>query len=499
MNPLLFRRQFILSPKPHSRLKAWQHAKAGPYTLLVHPDCPLTCATHENRTALLVGYALDPRKPKATDADLAMRMARSETVEGISICLYGLSGRFLVFLIERDTMRIFPDACGLRSLFWTLHDGQFYAATQPTLLGKKVTLTPSVAYDQYFKSQYIKNKPEHYHPAGVSLFEGVHQLVPNHYLEVATGRKQRDRVRHTRFYPSRPLTRLSLDEGVDAFTELLSGSLDAASRRSRLAVALSAGLDSRLILAAAGPFVSAFTFINRDPAEMKHDLDIPAALAERFGFAHHVIDARKPMDQRFRAFYNANTDIPHSEHWGRRARAMHDLFANGQMAVKGDGGEIMRRYHYRYSRHPRITSHHYFLNLLKQWKGIPFIAHALRDWFNGVRPSAERTGHQLLDLYYWEHGMGGWMARNQLEWDISQEVFTPFNNRELLEIALGVDELHRRLPDNTFFIRAIEKLWPDLLLEPIYPQKTQSRRIRKGIKKLLMKIGILRSKKPRES
>lgn len=494
MNPLLFRRQFLLTPKPHSRLTAWQYARAGPYSLQVHPDCPLTVATHENRTALLVGYALDPRKPKATDADLAMRMARSESVEGIAICLHGLSGRFLFFLVESGTIRIFPDACALRSLFWTVHDGKFHAASQPNLLGKKVPLKPSGAYDQYFQSEYIKIKPDHYHPAGVSLFENVHQLVPNHYLEIRTGRKKGDGVHHTRFYPSRPLPRLTMEEGVDAFTEILSGSLKAAARRSSLAVGLSAGLDSRLILAAAGPELSTFTLINRDPGEMRHDLDIPAALADRLGFAHELIDARKPLDKRFRAFYNANTDIPHSEHWGPQAQAMHAMFTNGRLAVKGDAAEIICRYYYKFTHHPKITSHHQFLNMAKGWKGIPFIDNALRRWFKDVRPAADRTRHQLLDLFFWEHEMGGWMARNQLEWDIAQEVFTPYSNRELLEAGLGVDERHRRLPHNTFFIRAIEKLWPDLLLEPIHPEKTPSRSIRNQFKKLLMKIGIHRSK-----
>jgi|GEM_PF-1148474 len=524
MNPLLYRRQFLLSPKPLPRLKAWQQADAGTYTLQVHPDCPLTRATSGNRTAMLVGYCLEPRVPKATNSDLAARMARSETLEGMAICLHGLSGRFLVFLSEPGLLRIYPDACGLRSLFWTIRDRRFHAASQPTLLGKAVPITPSAAYEQYFGSEYVKIKPGHYHPAGVSLYENVYQLVPNHFLEIKTGRSTRnisrnpaghqsgtlteqkpqpashpqkkmaDRVRHIRFYPTRTLSRISSEEGVDAFNALLKGSLEAAARRSSLALGLSAGLDSRLLLAATGPKVYTYTLINRDPGLMYHDIHIPKALAARLGFRHQCIDTRKPLEPTFRAFYNANTDIPHSEHWGTQAQAMKELFSNGLLAVKGDGAEIIRRYYYKYKRHPRITSHHHFVKMITGWKGIPFIDNAMLRWYEGVRPAADRTGHHVLDLFYWEHEMGGWMARNQLEWDICQEVFNPYSNRELLEVGLGVDERLRRLPDNTFFIRAIEKLWPELLLDPIHPQKTQSRHIRKRFKKLLMKVGLRRSK-----
>jgi hypothetical protein len=554
MQLLAFRRQFLLTPSPVAEFRSWQQASAGPYALHVHPDCPLSIAACNGQTAILIGYVLDPRQPGATDADLAGRMARCDTLEGFDHCLHGLSGRFLAMQIRSGMMRIFADACGLRSLFWTVSGGRFHAASQPALLGCAVPLEPSEARDQYLKSEYIRIKPGHYHPAGVSLFEDVHQMVPNHYLEVrfperGAGDKkparrapqgaipaddatqgeslgeshvatnddkhddtldgissggikivtfQPDRVRHRRYYPTRPLREHSFEEGLAIFTELLRGSLDAASRRYPLALALSAGVDSRTMLAAAGHFLEnglAYSLIYRDLTEESPDIRLPVKLASLLDFKHLVIDARVEPPQKFLKLYNANVDIPHTRHWGPPAAAMIANLPGNWLTVKGDGAEIVRRYYYRYTRHPRIDSHRHFVKMVKGWEGIPFIDKALSQWYDGVRPAAEKTGYQLLDLFYWEHEMGGWMARNQLEWDIAQEVFTPFGNRELLEAALEVDDRWRRLPENRFFMQAIERMWPDALSVPVHPVKDTPRRIRKTIKKLLMRAGLVKPKK----
>jgi len=494
MQLLAYRRQFLLTPDPVAAFSRWQQASAGPYALQVHPDCPLTIAAGEGRSAILIGYALDPRQPDATNADLAGRMARCDNVEGFANCLYDLSGRFLALQIGPGMMRIFGDAFGLRSLFWTVRDGRFHAASQPSLLDRAVPLERSDAYEQYMQSEYVRTRPGHYHPAGVSLFKNVRQLVPNHYLEV----RFPDKVRRVRFYPSRPLPTLSPEKGLGLYTELLRGSMDAVARRFPLALALSADVDSRVMLAAAGPFLEnglAYSLICRDLTEKSPDIRLPAELASRLGFKHLVIDAREETSPQFRELYNANTDIPHTGHWGPPAAALIAHLPGKYLAVKSDGAEIVRRYNYRYSRHPRTNSHRYFVSMVKGWDKIPFIDKAIAKWFEGVRPAAELTGHRLPDLFYWEHEMGGCIARNQLEWDIAQEVFTPYGNRELLEATLGVDDRLRRLTDNRFFMPAIGRMWPDAMSLPVHPVKDKKHRIRKFFKKLLMKVGLPTSKK----
>jgi hypothetical protein len=55
-----------------------------------------------------------------------------------------------------------------------------------------------------------------------------------------------------------------------------------------------------------------------------------------------------------------------------------------------------------------------------------------------------------------------------------REIITPYNCREVLTIFLGVDERYRRAPDYFLFYRLIDKLWPDVLQEPINPEQRHS-------------------------
>lgn len=99
----------------------------------------------------------------------------------------------------------------------------------------------------------------------------------------------------------------------------------------------------------------------------------------------------------------------------------------------------------------------------------PFAVHHFEKWLADVEV---RHGVKLLDLFEWEQGHGNWLAMTQLEFDIAwREIITPYNCREVLTTLLGVDERYRRTPDYLLFRRVIEKLWPDVLREPINPQE----------------------------
>ena len=107
------------------------------------------------------------------------------------------------------------------------------------------------------------------------------------------------------------------------------------------------------------------------------------------------------------------------------------------------------------------------------------------DFLNMSRTTdADRRayGHtivKLLDLFEWEQGHGNWLAMTQLEFDIAwREIITPYNCREVLTIFLSVDECYRRAPDYTLFHRLIDKLWPEVMQEPINPRPRQSLRQR---------------------
>ncbi len=62
---------------------------------------------------------------------------------------------------------------------------------------------------------------------------------------------------------------------------------------------------------------------------------------------------------------------------------------------------------------------------------------------------------------------------SQLEWDIVQETFTPYNCRLLMETMLGVNIKYRVIPSNIMYREIIKSLWEELLEIPINPNSTK--------------------------
>ena len=80
-----------------------------------------------------------------------------------------------------------------------------------------------------------------------------------------------------------------------------------------------------------------------------------------------------------------------------------------------------------------------------------FFHESLDSWLHDAKEFSDKMHINILDLFYWEHRMGSWQAQSQLEWDIVQESFTPFNHRKLIEIMLSVKPELRQEPDYVFF------------------------------------------------
>jgi hypothetical protein len=156
-----------------------------------------------------------------------------------------------------------------------------------------------------------------------------------------------------------------------------------------------------------------------------------------------------------------------------------------RICVKGNGSEIVKCW----TRLPasddgKITPEK--LARVKRIEPHPFAMRSLERWLLDTKQSYNIP---LLDLFQWEVKTGCWQAMSQLEWDIVQEVFTPFNCRSLLTTLLSVDERHRRFPDFTLYKSMMAELWPEVLSEPINPpyRVPLSLRIKDGAKQAILR------------
>ncbi|WP_282132735.1 hypothetical protein [Cellulophaga baltica] len=488
LKKLKFRRQFLLSPKLCPNLEEWDFHEVGKHHLYVHPDCLQTITTTNEKKGIFLGHVLDPRNPENSIDDILVKVLQQVDEEGIAEVLYGLTGRFILIIEENNEYTFFNDACGLKTFFYTQIENQTYIASQPFLFNEVIPglINKGERYDSYFNSTYIEKNTESWYPSGTSLYKGVSQLAPNHYFKTTT-------LKQVRYWPNKQHQINDFDSSLRKFSDLLQKTLVAGSKKYNLALGLTGGYDSRIILSACKEVkdkIKFYTLQYRSLDKNNSDIWIPINLKEKLEINHEILDCRIPISKEFEDVYIGNSDMAHLNDWGYIAYGISKKLPDEFMAIKGSCSETGRCYFYKSGKHPKIKESKDLLNYNPGWKGIPFIENRIEEWFDEIKEPKNNKGYNILDLFHWEVSTGSWQTQNQLEWDIVHDTFTPFNNRELLDIMLRIDTKHRSKPNNyNLYQKTMGKLWPEVLTEPINPM-SKKEWIKVTLKSVLVKLGF---------
>ncbi len=457
-----FSRQFLISPK-HQNID-WPQYTFGQDSIYAHPDLSVHLATKAKFNFATIGYIIDPHHPERSDLEILKDMSEAETPEEIAVKLYTLGGRFVLLVQTPQDTFVFHDPCGLRSVYYTSYRNELFIASQPGLLSQVIPLKKAERYRTYQESSYCQNDREHWLPSGISLFEDLHHLVPNHYLQCST-------LKQHRYYPNKSLKKVKLKEAVERSAIILKGLIEAAQQRYELSLPITAGLDSRVLMAASKDHaddVFFYTLQYRDLQENSEDIFIPRQILNKLNLSHHLINCKIPPTDHFKKLYDQSVFNAHDD-WCTIAYGLYLHYPKQKVVIKGNVAEIARCFYYS----TELVNHEVTAKTLigyeKNWSDLNFIEQPIVNWFQEISRSI--YNYIINDFFYWEHRMGSWQAQSQLEWDIAQETFSPFNHRELMDILLAVDPKYRSAPDFILFKKIIKKLWPELLKLPINPSQ----------------------------
>ncbi|HMJ80196.1 MAG TPA: hypothetical protein VK592_04070 [Candidatus Dormibacteraeota bacterium] len=411
----------------------------------------------------LLGYALDPRSPLRGNGELVEDLAGRGTLDRILEGSAAFGGRWALVVAEEVGLHLLTDATGLRQVFYTAGVGSRWCASQASLIAAEAGIARDPEASAFLGSLYVRAYSEFWWPFDTSPFRGVRRLPPNHVLDLERGEV-------TRYWPvSAPAPR-PFERVVDAGAELLRGSLEAAANRAPLALTLTAGLDTRVLLAAARDLRSRAVWYTLDP-RMLHtspaDLDVAARLSARLGLTHLVI-GRGPKVPDYRRLYAESVDAPHAA-WATVGEGLWEAFPPERMAVFASSSEIARAPEHWHDSPRRVTpgSLVAFANMSADESGLARTAFG--RWLEDAGPSAERSGYHPLMLFYWENRIGSWLATGVAEWDLIHETCAPFSCRHLLETLLASDVADRRGPACRLHHALVERMWPEALLEPVNP------------------------------
>jgi hypothetical protein len=472
---LRFRRQFFLGRRGQFSPSGWSQQRLDADRCIVaHPDLAVTQVRDGERararTCTLIGFLLDPTRPQASDKDILRNLlARHDTLEALVAATSPLGGRWAMVLQDGARTVVCHDATGQRQVTYAqTADHGTVCASHAGLLAHVLALRPDPAALDYIRSRGESDFEVYWLPGDRTLYREARALLPNHTLDLQTGCA----MRHWPVADTpRPLP-LPIAEATACSLATLRGLFDAARNRAPLAVSMTAGWDSRLMLALSRPVrdqLYGFTLTYPHLSLASRDVAVPARLLKQLGLQHHLIRYPDKIDPEFKALFRQSTPSG-STAYCADAQAMHAQYPQDRLCLTGDVAEIVKC-HYRLPGVPDHTITPQQLAEVCRLEPHPLVLEALAEWRAGVPAN---SAIPLLDLFCWEQMAGRWQAQIRAEYDIAQESFAPLNCRTLLLTVLAIDEAQRQGPAYPFFRGLIEQLWPEVLGVPVNPPETTS-------------------------
>lgn len=475
---LLHRRQFILGRRFVEARRHWQRVRVRDTILVTaHPDLNTRQVSKGGMSLTLLGYLLDAEHPERGEEDilhglldhLLSNSAFADWVKHTD----PLAGRWILIVDDGRDVRLFTDPMGLRQVFYTdpTLTAECWCATQTGLIAEELKLgMDPVAVGEYVNSPPFRAWPEPKWPGDTSPYVEIRHLLPNHVLDLLSGAC-------TRFWPDGPMGALSLNESASVSAELLRGIMRSAAARFDLAISMTAGWDTRLMLAGSRDIADRVYFYTYSRETETVDATIAPRLLTSLGLTPHLVPVPPQMDAGLEQLYNRSYSLAHA-YTGLYLQALWNEVPAGRLRVTGNAAEITRA-RFRLPKGATVVTPRYLArssmstggHCADQMERIPFVLRAWERWLAGVGNSYDV---HLLDLFYWEHWAGNFAAMDQAQEDMALDALTPINCRLLLTRMLAAPEECRDHDHPRLYEEMIRRLWPETLAEPVNPSPPRS-------------------------
>ena len=449
MSVIIGKSQYLVAPAgvvSNGSITCSRYLTYSNYAVFLGDKCAHTIIYSEDRSAMLLGYIVDSEgEETSVDRLLSGFLSTIQTdSSNVAECVKYWGGRWCLLYVVAGSINVITDACGLKQVFYyTYTQKQFFTvASQARYISSIYSLGISAIAQSHIQRATKDNK-EYSWPVDSTAYDCVKRLLPNHLLSEGGDSPQRYNL--SRYRNSHPSERMAA---------LLKNQMRGLQLRNKCAITLTAGLDSRLVLAAADKndaHLAIVTLKYIDVSESCDDIVIPVKLSQEVGFVHKIIVC-KPINNAFLKRYEEHGENAHP-YWTQMAQSVEENGYDDFFWVKGSCNEVLRNSSgilYNWQVDSKV------LCKLFQIPYDEFSDNVLSQWIITARPYCKTNGISILDLFYWEHRCGSWLSQCLNESDLVGETFTPFNCRAYLELGLSVNVKKRSAPSYRLFNKIIQ-------------------------------------------
>lgn len=449
----------ILSPFPHGWLltndtsviaftdtKNWIGTRFGGWYLSHDPRLDVVnLESSDKKTGVLIFGQMADSKIGAKSSEelgpiLLKTLSDSTDWSAFDQLATWLGGRFVLIGRKAEETRVHVDAMASRSCFWAEKNLSVTLGSHSALVANAIGETAAE------QAKWVLSHSDYQNPAGKCLpgtiapHDSVNLTFANCALLITN-----NEVTHSRFF-STPPTDMSVEEASTIFIEELRFQMAAALElRPKTVFGLTAGSDSRAILAATldqlkAANVSAMTyhFFTRNADHSLTDLLGANALAEKSGLCHRIIDVSHRSEKTpFNKIYQQT--FPTWARFPSLARAYHEDLGPDVGLILGIGGEIGTVFYQDRDFNqitPEVLSSKFTQS---EFKNNPQLIQTMADYMDFTQLDNEHSsGYDILDLFYWEHRMSSWASYGYSEADFGPLVILPLNSRRIFHCMLSL-------------------------------------------------------------
>lgn len=443
--------QYILSPDAASCPPSYRRREIAGLTLSFDERfrCCELCDVNGALFGTLIGFAYDKQHHRflgTGQVDLPIEIRDLATFERELIPR--LAGAFVLVTHDRLPRRIYLDPGGSLPIVFSAEDR--IAAASAALFLDDASYAARFDHGLY-DAMIAREGGGGWISGTLTAHRGVHRLLPNHYLDL-------DSWAAHRYWP-RPEDFQSwkrFDDAVAVITDSLRDFTGAVCKEFRVGITLTAGFDSRLMLASGRDVLSSCSFFTFTAPGSKIDVDVSKRLAERFGLGHRVIPVQEATESE-RVIWDRTVGDCMVE----QNRLTHPTLrmVEGDVIMTGMYGELGRCRLYRQDLDEinAATINTRFVVSRLTIPSYPAQLANVDEWFDGV---AGLPNSVILDLAFLELKFGSWaMGQHPLQNALKLHFF-PFSQRDVLEAFMGVSPSEKGT--ERLFRACIDDLWPQL-------------------------------------
>lgn len=460
---VLFRKQFACVPRSKSAdvVTDWACFDVGSNQLFVQPTLPVNMARGRERNSILLGTAIHCLEPTWKESDIAKALSKCATETQFLDTLDCLCGTFVVIDERGEDIRFFNDVASSGKLFYLNTEEGALIGSDPRLIGHFHQLVKDEDPDAaaYYASPFFKNANNKKWLGDRTWYKGVFQVLPNHGFHLQTKNV-------FRYYPRTKREEIPVGRIIEESAELLENIVNGVFTRDDGFVSVTAGWDSRVIMASTKPFADRATYYTFEkPGNAVNDKDV--AIAQRIcrdlGLNHRLVRPPKAFPEVHASAMRCSFEL------GEDKRCLSFLGLFDEQLVEhytltGSISEIAKNY---FERLPIGNG----LELAKaaHFPATPYVVNYFQAWIDRSKSQIEQLGYTPQDFAHWEQDIANFAGQGIMSTSYVSNRISPFNCRKLIDLILHANIDYRDGYNSVVYRGIIQALWPELLRYPVNP------------------------------